>query len=356
MGLIKFSNFAASTIANAGGITAGDTSVDVDSGDGALFPSLAGSQYFYATLVDASANREIVKVTARATDTLTIVRAQDGTSARAFAQGDVIELRITAAAMNMITDLNGEELILDADGDTSITADTDDKIDVKVAGADQVSFQDGKIEPSVDNDIDLGSATKEYKNVYIDGVAYIDEFDMDGSHKAAFPTNGVGADAKIMTGDSNTILWMYLNTAPPGWKVVSGVSDVNLAVAGGADAYNVDGGNVAGESYANLKAHTHSTPAHTHPAHKHKIIEMHTNLADEVYDSGGSQVDVSSRPPPNAKHFVILDDNINFKAVNADIYSQPVASTSGGSGTSGAQSTADVRPAAALGTMQYMDI
>ena len=33
-------------------------------------------------------------------------------------------------------DLDGKELILDADGDTSITADTDDQIDIKIAGAD----------------------------------------------------------------------------------------------------------------------------------------------------------------------------------------------------------------------------
>ena len=38
------------------------------------------------------------------------------------------------------SDLNGTELILDADGDTSITADTDDQIDVKIAGADDFSF------------------------------------------------------------------------------------------------------------------------------------------------------------------------------------------------------------------------
>ena len=37
-------------------------------------------------------------------------------------------------------DLNGVELILDADADTSITADTDDQIDVKIAGADDFRF------------------------------------------------------------------------------------------------------------------------------------------------------------------------------------------------------------------------
>ncbi len=35
-------------------------------------------------------------------------------------------------------DLNGGELILDSDGDTSITADTDDRVDIKVAGSDKV--------------------------------------------------------------------------------------------------------------------------------------------------------------------------------------------------------------------------
>ena len=37
-------------------------------------------------------------------------------------------------------DNNGEELILDVDGDTSITADTDDQIDIKIAGADDFRF------------------------------------------------------------------------------------------------------------------------------------------------------------------------------------------------------------------------
>jgi hypothetical protein len=37
-------------------------------------------------------------------------------------------------------DLNGTELILDADADTSITADTDDQIDVRISGADDFRF------------------------------------------------------------------------------------------------------------------------------------------------------------------------------------------------------------------------
>ncbi len=36
-------------------------------------------------------------------------------------------------------DLDGQELILDSDGDTSITADTDDQIDFRIAGTDTTS-------------------------------------------------------------------------------------------------------------------------------------------------------------------------------------------------------------------------
>jgi hypothetical protein len=45
-----------------------------------------------------------------------------------------------ALTKNSQIDLNGNEMILDADGDTTITADTDDQIDIKVAGSDKVQI------------------------------------------------------------------------------------------------------------------------------------------------------------------------------------------------------------------------
>jgi hypothetical protein len=38
------------------------------------------------------------------------------------------------------SDMEGRELVLDADGDTTLTADTDDQIDIKIAGADDFQF------------------------------------------------------------------------------------------------------------------------------------------------------------------------------------------------------------------------
>jgi len=59
---------------------------------------------------------------------------------------DVPTSSVTSSSLsgNLVTpgtlDVNGQELILDADADTSITADTDDQIDIRIAGADDFQF------------------------------------------------------------------------------------------------------------------------------------------------------------------------------------------------------------------------
>ena len=92
---IKFANNASTNITHA--LTADATSVSVTPGTGDLFPSIVeGQDYFYATLAGNN-GLEIVKVTKRVLDTMTIARAQDGTDALLFNQGDLFELRIVAA-------------------------------------------------------------------------------------------------------------------------------------------------------------------------------------------------------------------------------------------------------------------
>lgn len=98
MANIKFTNFARSKVAT--GINSSATTLAITGGTGALFPALTGAEYFYLTLENSSLVREIVKVTARTADTLTIVRAQDGTTAVAWVAGDVVSLRFNAAAIS----------------------------------------------------------------------------------------------------------------------------------------------------------------------------------------------------------------------------------------------------------------
>lgn len=96
---ILLANNAKSTLAVAlGGI---DTSLVVASGTETLFPSPTGGDYFYATLEDSTKTiREIVKCTARSGTTLTIVRAQDDSTANIFAVGSTVEMRVNKGALS----------------------------------------------------------------------------------------------------------------------------------------------------------------------------------------------------------------------------------------------------------------
>lgn len=97
---VKVTNNAYGTL--SAGIASGDTTITLDGGQGARFPSLGAGDYFYATLVDTANNIEVVKVTARSSDSMTVVRGQDNTTAKAYAIGDRCELRPTAALFNDI--------------------------------------------------------------------------------------------------------------------------------------------------------------------------------------------------------------------------------------------------------------
>lgn len=95
---VLYTNNAVSALSAS--ITNVATSFSVTAGHGARFPAIAGGNYFYVTLLDTAGNLEIVKVTARSTDTFTVARAQDGTTASAFSAGDFVELRITKAMLD----------------------------------------------------------------------------------------------------------------------------------------------------------------------------------------------------------------------------------------------------------------
>jgi hypothetical protein len=100
-------NFAYSTVATAPSPASSGTSLVVQAGDGAKFPAAS----FNATIWPVStqpttANAEIVRVTVVSTDTLTITRAQESSSARTVVVGDQIAATITAKTL---TDVESAE-------------------------------------------------------------------------------------------------------------------------------------------------------------------------------------------------------------------------------------------------------
>ena len=70
-------------------------------------------------------------------------------------------------------------------------------VDVSSSSVEQFVVKDGVIEPTTDNDIDLGSSSKEFKDLYIDGTAHLD----------AINFNGTAITSPIVTG-KQTVLQM----------------------------------------------------------------------------------------------------------------------------------------------------
>ena len=98
-------NFAYSTVATAPSPATTGTSLVVAAADGAKFPTVP----FNATVWPAGAqplttNAEIVRVTTISTDTFTITRAQESSTARSVVVGDQIAATVTAKTL---TDAEG---------------------------------------------------------------------------------------------------------------------------------------------------------------------------------------------------------------------------------------------------------
>lgn len=118
----QFANNAVATLAS--GISNLATSITVATGKGALFPTPSGSDVFRATLVRASdAAVEIVNVTARSGDVMTVTRAQEGTTGLTCVAGDKFELRLTKAVMENVYQAGGTDVSV-SDGGTGRSTGT----------------------------------------------------------------------------------------------------------------------------------------------------------------------------------------------------------------------------------------
>src|SRR3990167_8462501 len=93
-------NFAYSTVATAPSPAASGTSLVVAAGDGAKFPTVPFNATVWPVSVQpTTANAEIVRVTTISTDTFTITRTQESTSARTIVVGDQIANTVTAKTL-----------------------------------------------------------------------------------------------------------------------------------------------------------------------------------------------------------------------------------------------------------------
>jgi hypothetical protein len=179
---------------------------------------------------------------------------------------------------------------------------------------------------------------------------------------------GVTVGASIMTGNTLTIAWFYLNTAPPGWVVQATGADTVIGVAGGSYSFNVSGGNPDSSATwvitgltADSHAHTVSSHAHAAGAHLHPVYDYRDSDNSAYYDESGVQqyITYSSRGyvglvvTATAASSSLAHD-LNTGAGSGDTgYASP---NTGAASASGVTAAGTWRPKASIGKLFKMDV
>lgn len=146
----------------------------------------------------------------------------------------------------------------------------------------------------------------------------------------------------LMHGDTSQKIWVYRNAAMEGWAIDSGVSDKVLALKGGA-TYTA-GAATAGSFAVTDSGHTHAStlaaPNHTHTLGTDAGT---TGTADQPVVVSGGYAFNSSGAGGGVPRMSTTTGNPTVTALTGSI-------------TSGTAVIADIRPAAAVGTLQYLDL
>ena len=126
--------------------------------------------------------------------------------------------------------------IADADQNNKVLIDTSNDhlefyVQVSSSSVQQFRLQDGAIVPITDNDIDLGTASLEFKDLFIDGTAHIDTLDVDENATVAGTLDVTGA----LTGTNITASTAFLPDASDGASLgTSSLEFSDLFLADGA--------------------------------------------------------------------------------------------------------------------------
>jgi len=171
------------------------------------------------------------------------------------------------AALSNVGAVQLDSIAGDGDTDTSITFSGSNVITIKAANADQVTFIDGAIVPSTDNDIDLGTSSTEFKDAFFDGTVTSDAFagpltgDVTGNVSGTAATVTTAAQSSITS--LGTLTTLTVDNVIVNGTTIGHTSDTDLltltsavlTVAGELDAATLDiSGNADIDGTTNLDA------------------------------------------------------------------------------------------------------
>lgn len=210
-------------------ISASDTGLVV--ADGSQFPVLTSGDYFYATLVSPAGTTEIVKVTARVSNSLTVVRAQDGSSAASFAAGALLEMRVNAASVVDLVDEHDEaaEIRIADTGGFYTSDNVEGALQEAMTRADLASDNPGKGATLVTLADSGGYYTSDNVEGALQEVGGI--FDPTGSSLVGYTQGGAGSVARTV----QSRLRDFVSVKDFG-AVGDGVTDDTAAVQAAHDA------------------------------------------------------------------------------------------------------------------------
>lgn len=245
-------------------------SLSLGSGQGALFPSPGAGEFFYVTLTRASdSGIEIMKCTARSTDTLTVVRAQDGTTAKSFAASDRVELRPIRAVH-----LNYAQLDTANAFTASQTVTGDVTASGTVQGADLVATDDLTVgdDATIGDDLAVGGDLTVTGAITVTGNATFNG------------TNVLKGSAKIDALPTGVTLPMRQASVPTGWTKDTTYNNAALRIVSGTPSQQA----TAGKEFTTLLAARTLVAANipdltisiTDPGHAHRT-KMDTESCDD---------------------------------------------------------------------------
>lgn len=189
----------------SGTVGAGDTTLNLGSGHGSRFSFLSASDYTIGTLIDTSATPhalEVVKVSYSGSgDSVTVVRAQDGTSALTISTPGAgrLELRIPRKVLNALvldedlqatTDIRAASV---AGTGNAITATHTKPLSDIASGGAPVAGMLSIIIPASDNTIGAPTFSPDgltSKPIYRPGLDYVAQGDLKAGRAAALLFNG----------------------------------------------------------------------------------------------------------------------------------------------------------------------